>query len=129
MTSGRSRPRRSSPGPSAKASSACSWSRGFERCRRALGCLLGTALLGSACAWATEPARPSIHGVVRVLDRQGQPKGDSARVVVFLDELQDAPASWPAPQEQPVIRQADKRFVPEVLPILVGTTVNFLNDD
>jgi hypothetical protein len=48
---------------------------------------------------------------------------------VFLDELQYAPASWPAPPRQPVMRQADKRFVPELLPLLLGTTVDFLNDD
>jgi plastocyanin len=76
-----------------------------------------------------EPARPSIHGVVRVLDRRGRPKDSQTGVVVFLDELENAPPSWPAPRDEPVIRQADKRFVPELLPILVGTTVNFLNDD
>jgi hypothetical protein len=64
-----------------------------------------------------------------VLDRQGRPKASQAGVVVFLDELQNPPPSWPAPPEEPVIRQADKQFVPDLLPVLVGTTVSFLNDD
>ncbi|MGH7583466.1 MAG: hypothetical protein ACREL5_09595 [Gemmatimonadales bacterium] len=66
---------------------------------------------------ATPPPRPAddnaIAGVVIALDGN--------------DALQRT--AGPAPQLSPVMRQRDQTFVPHVLPIVVGTTVEFPNDD
>jgi plastocyanin len=49
------------------------------------------------------------------------------RVVVFL---QGAPGGKGAgPAERPVMNQKDKTFVPRILPVVVGTTVEFKNSD
>jgi len=65
---------------------------------------------------------------VTVLDSEGRRKASHAGVVVFLDEM-DTPAAPVAPPPDRSIRQIDKRFVPEVLPVLAGTTVHFPNED
>lgn len=72
---------------------------------------------------------PSIDGTVTILGRDGHPKTTHEGVVVFLDELEHAPPLAAPPQSHAVIRQVDKQFVPDVLPVLVGTTVEFPNDD
>jgi plastocyanin len=49
-------------------------------------------------------------------------------VVLYLDSVPGSQmAARPAPP--PTMRQSEERFVPHVLPILVGTTVDFPNDD
>lgn len=70
----------------------------------------------------------TLEGRVRVVDRKDQPAASQEGVVVFLDEL-DRPLPLPAPPGVARLRQVDKRFVPAVLPILVGTTVEFPNED
>ena len=52
-------------------------------------------------------------------------KDEYANVVVYLEK---APAG-PAPAEHPAMTQKDERFIPHVLPILAGTTVEFPNQD
>lgn len=71
---------------------------------------------------------PSIQGTVIILDREGKPKAHHDGVVVFLDEL-ERPAPFVPPTAHAAIRQANKTFLPETLPIVVGTTVEFPNDD
>src|SRR3990172_7621579 len=52
---------------------------------------------------------------------------EEPRVVVVL---QSAPGSKGAdPAERPVMTQKDKPFVPRILPVVVGTTVEFRNSD
>jgi len=46
--------------------------------------------------------------------------------VVYIDYVE---AIFPLPLKNPVINQIGLRFVPHVLPIVVGTTVEFLNSD
>ncbi len=46
--------------------------------------------------------------------------------VVFVEEVA---GSWPAPADHPRMLQKGLAFVPRVLPILVGTTVDFPNED
>ena len=63
-----------------------------------------------------------IHGTVKC-------KGvrDSADAVVYVDAVPGK--TFPAPAEHAKIDQANLLFVPHVLPVLVGTTVDFLNSD
>ena len=48
-------------------------------------------------------------------------------VVVYIDAIKGK--DFPAPQEHVMCDQKGKEFVPHVLPILKGTTVDFLNSD
>lgn len=49
-----------------------------------------------------------------------------ADVVVYVDK---APGSFSAPKQHAVMNQKDLSFVPHVLPVVAGTTVDFLNSD
>jgi len=70
----------------------------------------------------------SIQGSVTITNRDGSAKKDHSGVVVFLDEL-EKPSTQTAPGKRAVIQQIKKKFIPEILPIQVGTTVDFPNDD
>ncbi len=87
-------------------------------------CALALLLASGTC---NPVAGASVKGVVTVLDQDGQPTTPHAPVVVFLDALEHPPTS-PTPGRSE-IRQAGKRFSPAVLPILVGGSVDFPNDD
>ncbi len=52
---------------------------------------------------------------------------NSADAVVYIDKVGDK--SFPAPKEHPVMDQKGLKFHPHVLPVLTGTTVDFLNSD
>ncbi len=52
--------------------------------------------------------------------------GGGANLVVFIAE---APGSFPAGSEHLVMDQKKMTFLPHVLPILVGTAVDFVNSD
>lgn len=52
---------------------------------------------------------------------------DNANVVVYVEE-QDG-MKFNTPKEQPAMNQKDLKFVPHVLPVIVGTTVQFKNND
>ena len=71
---------------------------------------------------------PAIDGRVTIVGRDGTPKSRHDGAVVFLDELEH-PTRAAVPTAHAVIRQTNKRFDPEILPILAGTTVDFPNDD
>lgn len=81
-----------------------------------------------AAAPAAMAANHAVTGKITILDKHGAPKAEHAGVVVFLDELDAPPAPLPAPARA-VIRQVEKQFVPDVLPVMVGTTVDFPNGD
>ena len=49
-----------------------------------------------------------------------------ADIVVYVDE---APGQFAPPKQHAVIDQKNLAFVPHVLPVIVGTTVDFLNSD
>lgn len=52
---------------------------------------------------------------------------DSADAVVYVDAV--AGKTFPAPAEHARVDQANLMFVPHVLPVLAGTTVDFMNSD
>ena len=78
---------------------------------------------------AADDEGPKIYGTITILDRDGNPKSDQSGAVVFLDDLENPLEENPAPPEKVSIHQAGKRFLPKVLPIVAGTTVDFPNDD
>jgi plastocyanin len=51
----------------------------------------------------------------------------NADAVVYVDKIEGK--TFPAPTEPVVMDQKGKVFLPKVLPVLVGTTVDFLNSD
>ena len=83
------------------------------------------AAAGASSAWA---AGGSVHGTVElfVLNERGEKvrKADASSVVVYVVGFNQA-----APTEAPRISQKNKTFIPDVLPIVVGQTVEFTNDD
>jgi plastocyanin len=57
----------------------------------------------------------------------GKVSGVSGESVVYVDTIQGK--TFPAPSEHPVMDQKGLLFQPHIMPILVGTTVDFLNSD
>jgi len=53
-------------------------------------------------------------------------EGGPRDVVVFVDGVKGAP---PAPARHPQLVQKDERFIPHVLPVQLGSTVDFTNED
>jgi plastocyanin len=53
-------------------------------------------------------------------------KEEYANVVVYLERVD---GQTPVPDRRPTMRQKDEQFVPHILPIVKGTTVEFPNDD
>ncbi len=52
---------------------------------------------------------------------------DSGNAVVYIDKISGK--TFPAPKEHAKMDQKNLTFVPHVLPVLVGTTVDFTNSD
>lgn len=92
-----------------------------RRIRSAAGTasLLCAFLAGNLFAAETEEGTVT-GSVVAKLAKQ------KAGVLVYLSGV---PGTCPPPKEHPVMDQKDLVFVPRVLPVLVGTTVDFLNSD
>ncbi len=62
-----------------------------------------------------------IKGKVRLEGNSG-----GANVLVYIEHID---SSFATPQKHALMDQKDLMFIPEVLPVLVGTTVDFLNSD
>lgn len=87
------------------------------------------AIAASVASAATQDASANtISGTVKTFDRNGEEASDHSGVVIFIDGLQDnARFSWlPVP---PQVSHKNRIFLPAVLPIVQGTTVDFYNDD
>ena len=82
----------------------------------------GMLVLVLSAAVALPLAAGEIHGKVTC-------KGvrDSADTVVYVAEIPGK--TFPAPAEHAKVDQKNLTFIPHVLPVLVGTTVEFLNSD
>lgn len=79
----------------------------------------------------------AIHQRIRVYDEPGTPppksgadKDPLANVVIYLESTPTLRSvTSTATHATPELRQRDETFVPHVLPVLVGSTVQFPNDD
>lgn len=84
------------------------------------GFRISATLAGIFLAAPALLAAGTITGKVKVAAMR-----DNSNVVVYIAS---APGQF-APQSSPVVDQRSLSFQPHVLPIVVGTTVNFLNSD
>jgi plastocyanin len=81
---------------------------------------LFTAVLLIACVQIT------LSGVIKgTVKAKGAKNGGDA--IVYVDKI--AGKTFPAPKEHARIDQKNLKFVPHVLPVLAGTTVDFMNSD
>jgi plastocyanin len=79
--------------------------------------------LGSlVLAMALPAAAGDLHGKVVCKGAK-----DCADAVVYVGAI--AGKTFPAPKEHPKVDQKNMAFIPRVLPVLEGTTVDFLNSD
>lgn len=78
------------------------------------------ATLAAATIFASQSAPAGI------LQGQVGDSGDRSGYVVWVDNIQ---GNFRPPDRHAVMDQKDLRFIPHVLPILVGTAVDFLNSD
>jgi plastocyanin/cytochrome c556 len=70
----------------------------------------------------------TITGLVDLRDADGKARDDRSWVLVFLESAQ-APAPVPNLRQDPRVTQSGREFHPHVLPVTVGTRVQFPNDD
>ena len=70
--------------------------------------------------------QPILAGTVAGRVRSTGPKADLSDFVVFVEDIE---GPLPAPERPAVMEQKELRFVPHVLVIQVGTTVEFPNAD
>ena len=70
----------------------------------------------------------TITGTVDLRDADGKAREDRSWVLVFLESTQ-APAPVPNLRQDPRVSQSGREFHPRVLPVTVGTRVQFPNDD
>lgn len=82
-------------------------------------CALAFLMLGTMLAGVAAEAG-EVVGTVDLLR-------DNSDAVVYIEKVQGK--TWPPPAEKPKIDQRKMNFIPHVLPILVGTTVEFQNSD
>ncbi len=69
-----------------------------------------------------------ITGEVGILKLNGEERNDRTNVLVFLDRVKTK-SDFLLPRKNPVISQKNRIYSPKVLPVVVGTTVDFPNDD
>jgi plastocyanin len=80
----------------------------------------------AAAKAAVEQVRGSIGGVVVVKDRTGKEKADRSDVVVYLESV---PRKYQALKKPRAMAQREKAFVPKLLAVTKGSTVDFPNED
>lgn len=84
-------------------------------------------LLSFALVFAGEPAKTGIvKGTITI---EGQPTPDAVVSVEGLPAAALSPKPSALGSRKALIDQRDLKFIPRVLPVLVGTTVDFPNDD
>src|SRR5437867_2358821 len=80
-------------------------------------------VLGLVCAAALPASGSPVSGRVRVLGRAGRA---TAATIVFAEALESRAAQRPGHY---TLMQRNKSFVPRVLAVPVGSTVDFPNED
>lgn len=71
-------------------------------------------------------AKGSVGGLVKLKDRSGKDKADRSDVVVFIEKIGGRFAPLKKPRS---LAQREKAFVPKMIAITKGTTVDFPNED
>jgi plastocyanin len=84
-----------------------------------IGMLVGLILL----LWSVRPVNAG--GIVGTVTAKGAKNGGDA--VIYIENVPGK--TFPAPKEHPLMDQKHMTFVPHVLPVLAGSTVDFLNSD
>ena len=75
------------------------------------------------------PARDNtLVGTVDLVDADGEPRADRSWVLAFLEGPRAGPPYVHA-RKNPRVTQSQRRFEPRVLPVVVGSVVEFPNDD
>lgn len=62
-----------------------------------------------------------------IVSKNGSPKADQSNVVVYLDGVKDAPKLKPTTGSE--VRQRDLQFEPAINVIVVGSSIDFPNED
>ena len=96
--------------------------------RSAALCVL-IALLAATASRAAEPQNAGVGALVGTITVGGQTTSDAA---ISIEGMPPNAPGTAAPAEyyrHAVMDQRDLKFFPQVLPIMVGTTVDFRNDD
>ena len=75
---------------------------------------------------AFPPGSTSLAGTIEGRIRGGQPATALSNFVISVEDIE---GPFPAPQQPAVMEQKELRFVPHVLVVQVGTTVEFPNSD
>ena len=78
-------------------------------------------------AAAVSTARGNLGGVVTLKDRGGKEKSDRSNVVVYVESLPNK--KFAALKKVRQMAQRDKAFVPTVVAVTKGSTVDFPNED
>src|SRR5690349_1612880 len=73
-------------------------------------------------------AGSTVSGRVEIHTKGGQSTGNNAGVVVYLKEV-NGNKGFSASSKGPSMASENMKFAPEVLPVLVGTSVVFPNKD
>jgi len=91
--------------------------------------LFGTTWGFACCGFAQDSAPGTVSGVIRVQNARVKTKGPKSLkdVIVYLEPA--APEVYPPPAEHAVMDQRGLVFIPHVMAIQKGTTVDFLNSD
>ena len=85
-------------------------------------------LLGFECGIVRCEEKATVEGTLTLVDANEHPLPNSGGVVVYLDQLEHPDPVIP-PVIPVIIRHEQKQFIPAVLPIVAGTTVEFPNKD
>lgn len=97
---------------------------------RSIAFLLVSVILYSASAVpaGSSGSTGTLRGRVEIRSKDNQPLGNNSGVVVYLKEV-NGNKGFTASKGGPSMASENMKFAPEVLPILVGTSVVFPNKD
>lgn len=89
--------------------------------------LLSFVAADARCEEVTSSSN-TVSGVIRIFDIDGRELEDRSDVVVFLDGISDTTLG-DSTSTIPQISHKGRQFSPHVLPLVQGSSVDFLNDD